>query len=222
MVRSRRCGPGLPDAERVRRKGRRAHVRTAYLEYGIAQDLTRGTDRRMWFLHDPIEDHPDRTWEDYLANYQRTLVASLLHPGVSRYEVAPWPNRIFNRPYLREGSTERQPIPPDTATSYLIAMNSLRDLDQPDVRWARTADHGSGSRSLTPRCSSAGRPVARVDTTTACRTRWRSKAASSSPLFRLLRSGAATAVRRAAGQPGPAGERDRHSRCTRRCRRTRP
>ncbi len=90
----------------------------------------------MWFLHDPIEDHPDRTWEDYLANYQRTLVASLLHPGVSRYEVAPWPNRIFNRPYLREGSTERQPIPPETATSYLIAMNSLRDLDQLDVRRA--------------------------------------------------------------------------------------
>ncbi|GAB3825992.1 hypothetical protein [Kribbella italica] len=111
---------------------------TAYLEYGIAQDLTRGTDRRMWFLHDPIEDHPDRTWEDYLANYRRTLIASLLHPGVSRYEVAPWPNRIFNRPYPREGSTGRQPIPPETATSYLIAMNSLRDLDQPDVR--RSAD----------------------------------------------------------------------------------
>lgn len=110
---------------------------TAYLEYGIAQDLTRGTDRRLWFLHDPIEDHPDRTWEDYLANYQRTLVASLLHPGVSRYEVAPWPARIFNRPYLREGSIERQPIPPETATSYLIAMNSLRDLDQPEVRWAQ-------------------------------------------------------------------------------------
>ncbi|GAA1161709.1 hypothetical protein GCM10009630_70000 [Kribbella jejuensis] len=109
---------------------------TAYLEYGIAQDLTRGTDRRLWFLHDPIEDHPDRTWEDYLANYQRTLIASLLHPGVSRYEVAPWPHRIFNRPYPREGSTERELIPSETATSYLIAMNSLRDLDQPDVRWA--------------------------------------------------------------------------------------
>ncbi|HEY9333435.1 MAG TPA: hypothetical protein VIQ79_03435, partial [Kribbella sp.] len=110
---------------------------TAYLEYGIAQDLTRGTDRRMWFLHDPIEDHPDRTWEDYLANYRRTLVASLLHPGVARYEVAPWPHRIFNRPYLREVSAERELIPPDTATSYLIAMNSLRDLDQPDVRWSQ-------------------------------------------------------------------------------------
>lgn len=108
---------------------------TAYLEYGIAQDLTRGTDNRMWFLHDPIEDHPDRTWEDYLANYRRTLVASLLHPGVAHYEVAPWPRRIFNRPYLSEGSDKRVPIPADNATSYLIAMNSLRDLDQPDVRW---------------------------------------------------------------------------------------
>ncbi|HEX3815411.1 MAG TPA: hypothetical protein VHX59_21460 [Mycobacteriales bacterium] len=108
---------------------------TAYLEYGIAQDLTRGTDRRIWFLADPIEDHPDRTWEDYLANYQRTLIASLLHAGVSRFEVAPWPNRIFNRPYLREGSDERQPIPSSFATSYLIAMQTLRDLDQPDVEW---------------------------------------------------------------------------------------
>jgi hypothetical protein len=156
---------------------------TAYLEYGIAQDLTRGTDRHMWFLHDPIEDHPDRTWEDYLANYQRTLVASLLHPGVSRYEVAPWPNRIFNRPYLREGSTERQPIPPDTATSYLIAMNSLRDLDQPEVRWA-----GEGPRIGIALSDTAmfqrWAPVLAVDTTrgdttTASRMPWHWKAANS-------------------------------------------
>lgn len=104
---------------------------TAYLEYGIAQDLTRGTDRTLWFLHDPIEDHPGRTWEDYQANYQRTLVASLLHPGVSRFEVAPWPNRVFNRAYRREGSDERVGIPPAYATSYLVAMQTLRDMDQP-------------------------------------------------------------------------------------------
>lgn len=109
---------------------------TAFLEYGIAQDLTRGTDRTLWFLHDPIEDHPDRTWQDYLANYRRTLVASLLHPGVARYEVTPWPHRYFTRPYPTEGSDERVPIPASQATSYLIAMNSLRDLDQPDVRMA--------------------------------------------------------------------------------------
>lgn len=108
---------------------------TAYLEYGIAQDLTRGTDRRLWFLHDPIEDQPDRTWQDYLANYRRTVVASLLHPEVTHFEVAPWPRRIFTRPYLSEGSAERIPIPPGTATSYLITMNSLRDLDGREVGW---------------------------------------------------------------------------------------
>jgi len=150
---------------------------TACLEYGIAPDLTRGTDRRMWFLHDPIED-TDRTWEDYLANYQRTLVCLAAAPWRLAVQVAPWPNRIFNRPYLREGSTELQPIPPDTATSYLIAMNSLRDLDQ--LRCAGpTRDRGSESRSRTPPCSSAGHPAARVDTTTASRTPWHSKAASS-------------------------------------------
>lgn len=106
---------------------------TAYLEYGIAQDLTRGLDRRLWFLHDPIEDQPDRTWQDYLANYRRTLVASLLHSEVTHFEVAPWPHRIFTRPYRSEGSSERIPIPAATATSYLITMNSLRDLDGQEV-----------------------------------------------------------------------------------------
>lgn len=112
---------------------------TAYLEYGIAQDLTRGTDRTLWFLHDPIEDHPGRTWEDYRANYHRTLVASLLHPGVSRFEVAPWPRRIFTGKYLAEGSDERVGIPAEAATSYLITMNALRDLDQPELF---ERDHG--------------------------------------------------------------------------------
>jgi hypothetical protein len=123
--------------------GRRAErtFETAYLEYGIAQDLTRGTDDRLWFLHDPIEDHPDRTWEDYLANYRRTLVASLLHPGVHHYEVAPWPHRIFTRDHLREGAEERVPIPAENSTAYLIAMNSLRDLDQSDVHWGTNGPH---------------------------------------------------------------------------------
>ena len=29
---------------------------TAYLEYGVMQELVKGTGRRMWFLNDPIED----------------------------------------------------------------------------------------------------------------------------------------------------------------------
>ena len=38
---------------------------TAYLEYGVMQELVRGTNRRMWFLADPIEDNPRHDWNDY-------------------------------------------------------------------------------------------------------------------------------------------------------------
>ncbi|WP_241158257.1 hypothetical protein [Cohnella candidum] len=106
---------------------------TAYLEYGIMQELVRGTDRRMWFLHDPIEDDPKRTWSDYRANYIRTLTASLLHPGVSRYEVAPWPKRIFEGQYPAENGEGKEPIPPDYATTLLLLMHTLGNMDQPEV-----------------------------------------------------------------------------------------
>jgi len=108
---------------------------TAFLEYGIMQELVRGTDRRMWFLHDPIEDNPRYTWEDYRQNYQRTLVASLLHPAVWRYEVVPWPHRVFNGRYQRAATGQPENIPPAYATELLVSMNALRDMRQDDVAW---------------------------------------------------------------------------------------
>jgi hypothetical protein len=53
--------------------------------------------------------------------------------------VAPWPRRIFTGTYRREGSDERVGIPAEIATSYLITMNSLHDLDQPELF---ERDHG--------------------------------------------------------------------------------
>jgi len=110
---------------------------TAFLEYGIMQELTRGSDRRMWFLHDPIEDNPNHTWEDYRTNYFKTVVASLFHPKVSRYEVAPWPNRIFNREYPKQDGTGREGIPSDYACVLLTIMNTLRDMEQDKTVWGR-------------------------------------------------------------------------------------
>ncbi|MBE6731371.1 MAG: hypothetical protein E7564_06760, partial [Ruminococcaceae bacterium] len=74
---------------------------TAFLEYGIMQELVKGTGRRMWFLHDPIEDWPSYTWENYEFNYLKTAVASLLHPAIHHYEICPWPPRVFNGKYPR-------------------------------------------------------------------------------------------------------------------------
>jgi hypothetical protein len=111
-------------------EGRRAErtFETAYLEYGVMQELVRGTGRRMWFLHDPIEDDPKRTWSDYRTNYIKTLIASLLHPGVSRYEVAPWPRRIFEGRYAGDDGVKTG-IPGDYATLLLTLMHTLGNME---------------------------------------------------------------------------------------------
>lgn len=106
---------------------------TAFLEYGIMQELVRGTERRMWFLHDPVEDDPKRTWKDYRENYIKTLIASLLHPEVARYEVSPWPRRIFQGNYPAE-SGGKEGIPAEYATTLLTVMHTLGKMEQKDVR----------------------------------------------------------------------------------------
>ena len=137
---------------------------TAFLEYGVMQELVRGTGRRMWYLADPIEDNPRHTWEDYRANYYRTVVASLFHPEISDYEVAPWPRRVMKgrhqpteeamkalhaafRAFL-DGGGRREDfrpsndtstiIPPAYKTNLLAVMHALRDMaDQKDSEWPR-------------------------------------------------------------------------------------
>ena len=74
---------------------------TAYLEYGVMQELVKGNGRRMWFLNDPIEDLPSYTWENYEYNYRKTAAASLLHPHIWHYEICPWPHRVFDGRYPR-------------------------------------------------------------------------------------------------------------------------
>lgn len=117
---------------------------TAFLEYGIMQELVKGTGRRMWFLHDPIEDRLGYTWENYEYNYLKTLAASLLHPEIHHYEICPWPNRVFEgvypriQPYLAQKDERSYPAPdaktiPQHYSTLLSSMfQMLGDMDQPD------------------------------------------------------------------------------------------
>ncbi|MBQ7364886.1 MAG: hypothetical protein IJW46_04745, partial [Clostridia bacterium] len=86
---------------------------TAFLEYGVMQELVRGTGRKMWFLQDPIEDNPRYTWADYRENYYKTVVAALFHPDVASYEVCPWPARVFAGKYPKADGTGREEMPDD-------------------------------------------------------------------------------------------------------------
>ena len=109
---------------------------TAFLEYGAMQNLVRATGRRVWYLNDPVEDNPRHDWNDYRANWESTLIASLLQPEVGRFEVAPWPERVFAGKYPGQaGSAERTGIPADYATELQTVMNALNDLDQKQVAW---------------------------------------------------------------------------------------
>jgi len=121
---------------RYRGKVRERTFETAFLEYGSLHSLVSATGKRMWMLHDPVEDNPEHDWEDYRTNYECTLVASLLVPDLWRYEVSPWPGRVFWGTYPKKGKPEEQEgIPGPYATELLITMNALNDMKQPRVKW---------------------------------------------------------------------------------------
>ncbi|MGH9599309.1 MAG: hypothetical protein ACRD27_05560 [Terracidiphilus sp.] len=143
---------------------------TAYLEYGAMQNLVRASGRLVWYLNDPIEDNPNHTWNDYRTNWQSTLTASLLQPGVWRYEVMPWPSRVFNskhpataldaQKYVRalnpiptgagRGAPGPKPdvrmvgIPAAYETELQTVIGALGNMKQPEVRWEDAGTRGVG------------------------------------------------------------------------------
>lgn len=127
---------------RYRGELRERTFETAFLEYGAMQNLVRSTGRRVWYLNDPVEDNPNHDWTDYRRNWESTLAASLFQPEVWRYEVAPWPERVFAGKYPRRAeASERKGIPAGYATELQMVMNALNDMNQPEVSW----DCGSSS-----------------------------------------------------------------------------
>ena len=101
---------------------------TAYLEYGVMQELVRGTGRQMWFLHDPIEDNPGFDWDDYRKNYFCTVAASLLHPEINTYEICPWPGRVFEGKYPKN-SADAETIPADYAAELNNTFQTLGAME---------------------------------------------------------------------------------------------
>ncbi|MBQ9416387.1 MAG: DUF4350 domain-containing protein [Clostridia bacterium] len=108
---------------------------TAFFEYGIMQELVRDSGRKMWYLHDPVEDDPRHTWKDYRYNYYRTVAASLFQPEISTYEVAPWPSRVYTGDRPTEDGKGREPMPEAYRTNLTTVMHTLRDMQTDDTEW---------------------------------------------------------------------------------------
>lgn len=99
----------------------------AYLEYGSMVSMTAPTGRKMYFLTDPIED-AHRDWGDYKHNYEATFTAEILYPMVDDYEVMPWPERIFTKPYRLPDSDSSVLIPHYYSTQILVMVNALNKI----------------------------------------------------------------------------------------------
>ena len=99
----------------------------AFLEYGSMVSMTAPTHRKLFFLTDPIEDLP-RDWQDFKRNYEATFTAQLLYPMVADYEVMPWPERIYTRPYRVANSKEEVLIPRYYSTQMQVMINTLNNM----------------------------------------------------------------------------------------------
>ncbi|RRA48352.1 hypothetical protein [Acidipila sp. EB88] len=126
---------------------------TAFLEYGALQNIARSSGKPIWYLNDPIEDNPNHSWTDYQQNWESTLTASLLQSAVARYEVLPWPNRIFDRtalyasaePTSSQPAPPKTPIPPAYATELQAVFHALGDMGKySDAHWEQAGTMGLG------------------------------------------------------------------------------
>lgn len=111
---------------------------TAFLEYGSMESMTAPTGREIFFLTDPIEDWP-RDWVDYKKNYEATFTAQLLYPRIDKYEIMPWPERIYEGLYrTSRGSDKKERIPRHYSTQMQVMINALNQMP-----WSENRVNGS-------------------------------------------------------------------------------
>jgi hypothetical protein len=118
---------------------------TAFLEYGFLVRLAQMAQVPVWLLADPVEDDPARTWQDYQADWKATLVASLMQPTAARFEVLPWPNRIFGlHATYATGSGGRSTLPADYQVVLQTVFHALSDMPQGNGDWLAAGTPGVG------------------------------------------------------------------------------
>src|SRR5438105_13944098 len=106
-------------------------------------NLVHASKQSVCLLSAPIDDNRDHSWRAYRSNWESTLTASLLWPQVWKYEVSPWPERIFHGSYPTQDRSERkegepvtkEPLPTGYGTELMTVINALNDMQQPKVEW---------------------------------------------------------------------------------------
>jgi len=103
---------------------------TAYLEFAQMAGMIGATGRSLVFLADPVADNAQRSWEVCRRRYEETVVAGLFQGSVNRFELMPWPDRVFTRSRAGNSaeSDETSTMPASYRTSLLAVCEALRNL----------------------------------------------------------------------------------------------
>jgi len=73
----------------------RSFFEPALALYSYFGNLLWGRPQPLYLLADPVDDDPSFSWDEYRGWYEETITAALFVPWVARYEVMPWPDRVF-------------------------------------------------------------------------------------------------------------------------------
>jgi hypothetical protein len=104
-------------------------VANAYLEFAQMVAMITPTGMSLAFLADPVADNGRLDWQTCRRSYEDTVAAGLLCPEVNRFEVMPWPDRVFRAPRPVDADAEPDEavsMPPGYATELLAVVNALR------------------------------------------------------------------------------------------------
>lgn len=98
---------------------------SAFVLYDFFTQLAVGSERKMWLLIDPVEDNPDHAWAEFREWYQHGVAAMLMMKDTDRYEIMPWPDRIFLPGYGTGGKT---PAPENYRIVILSVTQVLQEV----------------------------------------------------------------------------------------------
>jgi hypothetical protein len=76
-------------------------------------------------LVDPVEDDPNHTWDEFRRWYLHSTAAILMITDVNRYEIMPWPERIFLSGYPTGGGS---PAPAEFRSTILSVCQALQEM----------------------------------------------------------------------------------------------
>jgi hypothetical protein len=104
---------------------------TAYLEFAQMAGMIGYSGRSLVFLADPVADNAERSWELCRQLYEQTVVAGLFQGNANRFELMPWPDRVFKgRRPLTSRTEEPETMPDAYRTSLLATCEALRNMPQ--------------------------------------------------------------------------------------------